>query len=200
MIKTLILPTVEFSDVLESPEQNLIKGLVGRHAWAYKKLYQLYSTNLLGITVQIVGHQENAEDVLQESFSKIFRNIDRFDPKKATLFTWMLNVCRNTAIDHLRKSSTRNAHRTFELEANLSEIETHLTHSISTDCIGLKSIIDTLPEKQRRIVSLVYFQGYSQVEAAEELHLPLGSLKTSLRSAVISLRKLFNETNRKKSA
>lgn len=203
MIETLLLPLTkptETSEILDSTEQILIKGLINKDAWAFAKLHRMYSANLLGVIVQIVINQETAEDLLQEAFSKIFRNIGRYEAKKGRLFTWMLNICRNTAIDHLRKASTRNAYRTFELEGALPEIDNHFKQSIPTDCIGLQSIIATLPEKQRRVLNLVYFQGYSHVEAAEVMLLPLGSLKTALRLAVVSLRKFFNEAEQKKSA
>lgn len=108
----------------------------------------------------------------------------------------MLNLTRNTAIDHLRKRSSQNQKNTFELDGLADEIENNFTDNFNTDTIGMKKIIAALAPKQKLIIDMIYFQGFTHKEVAEELSMPLGSVKTSLRHAVLALRRIFAEEQR----
>ncbi|WP_053058499.1 RNA polymerase sigma factor [Pedobacter sp. BMA] len=176
----------------ERQEQVLVSQLQQKDRGAFKKLYKMYAANLLGVITLIVKQHETAEDLLQESFLKISRNIASYDENKSRLFTWMLNIARNTAIDHIRKKSTKQETQHVDLDESMAQLNTSFFYSIYTDGIGIKKITTALPHKQQLIIDLVYYQGYSHSEAAEKLNMPLGSLKTSLRAAILLLRKSFN--------
>lgn len=178
---------------LRDDQQQLIDGLMDNSPAAFRQLYKMYAANLLGVIMKIVKQQETAEDLLQETFVKISGNIHRYDPSKARLFTWLLNVSRNTAIDHLRKVSSRQDSRTDELETGLIGYEHHFIQSQATDTIGLKKIAGSLPAKQKLMIDMIYFQGYTHLEVSQELDMPLGSVKSALRAAVLNLRKVFGE-------
>ena len=173
-------------------EQVLVSQLQQNDCGAFKKLYKMYAANLLGVITLIVKQHETAEDLLQESFLKISRNIASYDENKSRLFTWMLNIARNTAIDHIRKKSTKQENQNVDLEESMTQLNSSFFYSIYTDGIGVKKMTTLLPLKQQLIIDLIYYKGYSHTEAAEKLNMPLGSLKTSLRAAIMLLRKSFN--------
>lgn len=175
-------------------ERELITGLKLGEVSAFNQLYNMYASNLLGVLTQIVKQKETAEDLLQDCFTKISQNISSYDPNKSRLFTWILNIARNGAIDHIRKRSSQNQKYTYELESVCNEIENCFTQSINTDTIGMKKIVASLSPKQNKIVDLIYFQGYTHTEVAQELEIPLGSVKTSLRNAVVKLRRIYCAT------
>ena len=154
-------------------------------------LYDQYAPNLYGIVLHIVREESVAEDVIQEAFVKIWKNGDRFQPEKGTLFTWMLNITRNTAIDHLRKMEKRGRGKIQSLESDVV-IGTAAPQSLNPNHIGLRDIVDKLDEKYRQIIELAYFRGYTQSEIQEELDIPLGTVKTRLRIAMRELRNIFN--------
>jgi RNA polymerase sigma-70 factor, ECF subfamily len=167
--------------------QNLVKRLKNRDETAMSELYDRYASTFYGLSAKIVGSDEVAQDVVQDSFVKIWRKIESYDDKKGSFFTWMLNITRNTSIDFLRKIKNENA-------SSIQDVENYVhmpTDGISIDTIGLSSLVDNLNEDQRILVEYIYFKGFTQQEVSDELGIPLGTVKTRIRSAVTELKKWF---------
>jgi RNA polymerase sigma-70 factor (ECF subfamily) len=151
-------------------------------------LYERYSAALYGVISRIINDDHLAEDVLQESFVKIWKNVDEYDLNRGRLFTWMLNICRNTAIDKMRSKGYKTAMKTQSDETVLYENPTKIYDSVKPETIGIREIVTKLKPEWRTIIDLIYFNGYTHQEAAETLNLPLGTVKTRLRSAIMYLR------------
>lgn len=174
---------------LKTSEELLIARLRARDNAAVSQLYDMYSATLYGVVLQIVKAEEVAEDVLQEAFVKIWKSFDSYDEQKGRLFTWMLNVCRNLAIDKIRSKEYRMKGSTNTLS---SDHQPHFTSSaFNPDHIGVREVVEKLNPEQQKIINLMYFEGLTQSEIAEEYNIPLGTVKTRARSAVKILSKLF---------
>lgn len=158
---------------------------------AYNHLYDNYSGALYNVIVKVLGNREEAVDVLQESFIKIWKNMAQYDQDKGRLFTWMLQVTRNTAIDFMRSGSTQKENKTNRLEPNSPIIEQKNFTFMPTDHLGLSKVVEGLRAEDKQIVDLAYFQGFTQHEIAEELSIPLGTVKTRARMALIQLRNIL---------
>lgn len=158
----------------------------------FTEIYQRYSAALYGLLVAIVHDRETAEDLLQDSFIKIWHGLPSYDEKRGTLFTWMLNVTRNTAVDYLRSRRYQEQQKTEELPDYVYD---HDNWSIqpNVDHIGLQELLDKLECELRRVVELAYFGGYTHSEIAEALGIPLGTVKTRLRAAILQLRALLRD-------
>src|SRR3546814_19144951 len=104
-------------------------------------LYDRYGKSHYGIIMNIVGEEKLAEDLLQEAFVKIWRSIQGFDRNKGTLFTWMLNISRNLAIDKLRSKNFRNEHQNRPLETNVHIVDLQRTNLPFTESIVLKELV-----------------------------------------------------------
>ncbi len=152
----------------------------------------MYSGSLFGVISRIVVHTEVAEDILQETFLKIWNSSDNYDASKGRLFTWMMNIARNLAIDKLRSKDFKNAGKNHNLENNVDFIDAQKETTFNADVIGLKDMVTALKPEFTNVLDMVYFKGYTHVEAAEELDLPLGTVKTRIRMAIMELRKHFN--------
>lgn len=176
-----------------SPHQ-VIQLLAQRDKRAISILYDQYGPALYGIIIKIVKSESIAQDVLQDSFIKIWKNGPNYDPKKGTLFTWMLNISRNTAIDKTRSSYYRRTQNSESINHNVSN---NINWSIvpKTEHIGLKKVISNLDEKYKIIIELIYFRGLSQQEVHEQLNIPLGTVKSRLRIGLRELRKVFDIQN-----
>ena len=172
-------------------EQLLVGDILDNREGSFSQLYEMYAPSLMGVLMKILNQQETAEDLLQEVFLKIKRYLPLYDDKKARLFTWMLNIARNTAFDYLRLKSSKQSKSTIEINGHHSELE-NFSHNVNTDTIGLKKLVLGLNEKHRMILELCYYQGYTHLEIAEELNMPLGSVKTSIRQAILILRGFFS--------
>jgi RNA polymerase sigma factor (sigma-70 family) len=151
-------------------------------------LYDAYGPALYGVALRVVQIPELAEQVVQDAFVKIWRNGASYDATKGRLFTWMLNIVRNTAIDATRSAQFKQRQTTDAIDVLTQKPSQQVAN---TDTIGLRDLVNNLEEKYRLLVDLIYFQGYTQEEAAEATDIPLGTIKTRLRFAIGELRKAF---------
>ena len=167
-------------------------ALRNREKIAIEALYDMYSSSLYGVISRIITETATAEDVLQETFVKIWHSFSSYSTEKGRLFTWMVNIARNLAIDKLRSKDFKNQNKNQELENNVTFIDEQRNTVYKPELLGIKELVQTLKPEQKSILELVYFKGYTHVEAADELGIPLGTIKTRLRMAIQQLRKHFN--------
>jgi len=173
-------------------EEELVAALRNREKIAIEALYDMYSSSLLGVISRIVIDEATAEDVLQETFIKIWNSFQSYSSEKGRLFTWMVNIARNLSIDKIRSKDFKNQNKNQELENNVTFIDEQVNTVYKPELMGIKDLVEKLKPEQKVILDLVYFKGYTHVEAAEELGVPLGTIKTRLRMAILQLRKYFN--------
>ena len=157
---------------------------------AFSNLYDNYSGALFNIITQIVPDREIASDVLQEVFLNIWRKISSYDAAKGRLFTWMLNIARNAAIDKLRSRAYQDSLKNQSLPDDAAAFAGHSVVSV-TDDYGLRKLVNKLKDEQKVLVELSYFQGFTHEEIAKTLNIPLGTVKTRIRSALTQLRILM---------
>jgi RNA polymerase sigma-70 factor (ECF subfamily) len=171
------------------PEDELVALLMSKDKDAFRILYDNYSSTLYGIVLKIVGTTEVAEDVLQEAFVKIWKNISSYDKTKGRLFTWLLNIARNTAIDKLRAKNEK--YQIQSIDDSVYQVDKQSSSTMKVDHIGVKQNVQQLKPEHRIIIDMAYYGGYTQEEISEELKIPLGTVKTRMRNAIIELRKIF---------
>ena len=170
-------------------EEDLVSRLRARDTSAMSVLYDRYSASLYGVVLRIVKIEETAEDVLQEAFVKIWNTFDSYDASKGKLFTWMINICRNQAIDTIRSKQHRVSNLTEDITANVRS--NFLADEFKPEHVGVRDIIENLNPEQKQVIDLMYFEGLTQNEIAEEYNIPLGTVKTRARSAVKFLSRIF---------
>jgi RNA polymerase sigma-70 factor (ECF subfamily) len=158
---------------------------------AFTYLYDHYSNALFGVIDRIVQSEEIASDVLQESFIKIWKNMDSYTRDKGSLYTWMLNVCRNTAIDTIRSKQYKKETQNQNIDDYVNTINRREQVQLKVDHIGLKEVIQKLKPEHKQLIDKIYFEGYTHEEASKELELPLGTVKTRIRTAIMQLREIL---------
>ena len=152
-------------------------------------LYDSYSSAIYGVILRIVRDEEIAEEAMQDCFIKIWNKFEQYDSSKGRLFTWMINIARNQALDQLRSSEVKRVNNTDSID---DKFISPGVDSINPDTIGIHEMLKKLPSEQKKLIDLMYFEGYSQSEIAEEYGIPLGTIKTRVRSAMNQLRELFS--------
>jgi RNA polymerase sigma factor (sigma-70 family) len=172
-------------------EQELVALLQQRNDKAFSYLYDNYSGALFGIVNSIVTDREAANDVLQNVFVNIWRKIESYDPSKGRLFTWMLNVARNASIDEVRSKGHRDSQKNQPLPENVDMNMSRAVTNPATGDAGLRKVLTKLKPEQRVLIELSYFQGFTHEEIAKSLSIPLGTVKTRIRSALIQLRTMI---------
>ena len=173
-------------------EEELVLALRNREKIAIEALYDMYSSSLYGVISRIVIDTATAEDVLQETFVKIWHSFSSYSTEKGRLFTWMINIARNLSIDKIRSKDFKNQNKNQDLENNVTFIDEQRNTVYKPELLGIKELVETLKPEHKSILDLVYFKGYTHVEAADELGIPLGTIKTRLRTAIQKLRTYFN--------
>lgn len=173
-------------------EPELIQAIREQRKIGSEALYDMYSASLFGVILKIVQDQYLAEDLLQETFVKVWNSFQYYDEEKGRLFTWMINVARNLCIDKLRSKDFKNTAKNHDIENSVLAVDEQHSASLNVDAMGLSKMVDDLKPEAKAVLNLIYFKGYTQAEAAEELQIPLGTVKTRVRLAIINLRRLFN--------
>lgn len=166
--------------------QLMAKAAQGERS-AFEQLYDRYSGALFGVILKVVNDQAKAEELLQDTFLKIWRSIGSYDPAKGRPFTWMLNIARNTAIDRVRTRDHREGSKIQSLDTHVYRTGTD-PMTAATDGIGMDKVMAGMSVEQREVIDLAYYQGYSQQEIAERTGLPLGTVKSRTRAALSHLR------------
>lgn len=178
---------------MEYSTTDIIQLLKQKDKRAISVIYDKYGPALFGIAVRIVESETLAEDVIQDAFIKIWRNADKFNEKKGTLFTWLLNITRNTALDTRKSAAFRRSQKIQEVDFSVYDHEDWKVEQ-KPEHIGLHSAVEGLDEKYRRIIDMVYFQGYTQQEIVQHLDIPLGTVKSRVKIGLRELRKIFVES------
>ncbi len=158
---------------------------------AFSYLYDNYSGALYGVLIRMVYEEEVAQDLLQETFVKIWKSYSSYNSGRGRLYTWMVNIARNLAIDHKRSKSFKTDEKNQSLDLSVSAINRSQKTVFNIDRIGLKEIVEQLKPESQQVIKLLYYGGYTQDEVANELKMPLGTVKTRTRTALIELRKLI---------
>jgi RNA polymerase sigma-70 factor, ECF subfamily len=174
-------------------EQDLLELLRTRTEKGFSVLYDNYSAAIFGVVNRIVRSEEIAADVSQDAFVKIWKNLDNYNASKGTIFTWMLNIARNTAIDRIRSQEYIQTRQNLEIENYVGIIDSENNTGLNIEAIGLRSLVEKLRPEYKQLIDLVYFKGYTQSEIAEEFDIPLGTIKTRIKSAITSLRTYMSE-------
>jgi len=171
-------------------EQELVVLLNEQSNDAFNYLYDNYSGAIYTIINQIVPDRDTANDVMQEVFVNIWRKINTYDAGKGRLFTWMLNIARNASIDKVRSKGYRDNQKNQPMTENESSGMAMSTNPMVND-VGLKKVLRSLNEEHRKLIDLSYFQGFTHEEIAKMMGIPLGTVKTRIRTAITQLRKMI---------
>jgi len=185
-------PTIIFlPDTTKYNEEELIALLKGGDESAFAYLYDNYSAALYGIIYRIINNNQVAEDVLQEAFVKIWNNFSSYNASKGRLFTWMVNIARNLSIDTTRGKSYKQQMKIQSNENAVTNASNHINENDRFDSLGLRQQLSALKEDQKQIIELAYFEGFTQNEISQKLGIPLGTVKTRMRTAILELKKIL---------
>lgn len=176
-------------------EASLQARLLAREERALVELIDLTTPWLLGVAYAMLSDRDDAEEVVQETFTIVWRRVDLFDEHSGRLIPWLLRIARNRAIDRLRGRKRRSSKASRLL--SFGALGEGRSPAVEPDEAGrpgwhvhesVHSALRDLPEEQRTVVQLAYFEGLTQSEIAEQMGIPLGTVKTRLRLAFDKLR------------
>lgn len=151
-------------------------------------IYDHYSDALFGIVIRILKDENLAQDAMQEGFIKVWKNYKSYDVKKARLFTWLLQIFRNIAIDHYRKKKNNQDKMIQTDSGSVNDIE---YQRFTPELMDVGTYLNKMEVKYRTVIQLLYYKGMTQEEASKQLEIPLGTVKSRLRIGLNQLRKIY---------
>lgn len=167
----------------------LLAAVAKRDEVAFERLYTATRAKLYGVLLRILGRSELADEVMQETYLKVWNMADKFNPAIASPITWMVALARNRAIDIVRKkgeSSIEDEPQALEVAA---ETPTPLARrEMSEELKRLLSCLGKLDPEKQRIVLLAYYSGWSRDQLAKKLDIPVNTIKTWLRRSLLEIR------------
>ncbi len=180
-------------------EIKLMRRIKAKDDKALEELYDLYNRLLFGMIISIVKSREEAEDVLQEVFVKIWEKAVTFDENRGNVYSWIVTLTRNKAIDRIRSKGYKTQQKAtrdvddpmFTLEGNKAD---PLESTIFSDRAELvKKALSMIPESQSEVLKIAYYRGMSQSEISEYLDIPLGTVKSRMRQGMIKLKDILED-------
>jgi RNA polymerase sigma-70 factor, ECF subfamily len=178
-------------------EARLINRIAQGDDLAFTALYERFSASLYGMAYRILNDAKEAEDVLQEGFTYIWRKAATYDSNRSSPFAWAVMITRNKAIDRLRVRL-----RFEKLRDRVSSEESFIQDKDETSAnqpalrerrVLVRSALQHIPEEQRQALELAFFGGLTHEQIAERLGAPLGTIKARIRRGLLRLRDYFSE-------
>lgn len=171
-------------------DTDLIGRLQRRDPQALAELYDRYGRLAYSLILRVVRDTGVAEDLVQETFLRVWNRVQGFDAGKGSIGPWLLAVARNRAIDYLRSAGGRERNAVEFEETDHPALYTDMEHDllISDKARRVKAAMAKLPANHRQVIELAYFEGLSQTEMAQRMGQPLGTVKTWVRAALKNLR------------
>lgn len=183
---------------LVNEDYELVQKVTKGDREAFISLYDRHASRVYALALRMVGEQMAAEEVVQDTFMKLWTRANTFSPKKGALLTWLLTIARRTALDRIRLENRRPEFG--------SPVDPEDTWRLSPDpnsqteesrWRSLYFALHDLPTEQREVIELAYYQGMSQSQISDYLSVPLGTIKTRIRLGMEKLRQIwiYNKSN-----
>ncbi len=170
-------------------DQQLMQQIRGRQPAALSRVYDLYSTVVYSVALRVLRDGSAAEDVMQEVFLKLWQQPESFADHRGSLCGWLAVVARNRAIDRIRGSKRLENVDDLQI-SNGVDVGTEAEREIMLSKVRV--VLETMPAEQRQAVEMAFFEGHTHTEIAEQTGQPLGTIKTRIRAALISIRKALD--------
>lgn len=155
---------------------------------ALARLYDRYAPVLLALGVKLLADRREAEDVLHDCFVELWRHAGDYDPRRASVKTWIALRMRSRCIDRLRSAAWT---RRESLPEHALEPVAEPSSSDGSDADRLETALNELPTEQHEVIRMAYFEGLSSSEIAEKIQIPIGTVKSRVRAAMTRLRTLL---------
>ena len=185
-------PPVERRTAAETHESTLrshLQAMAAGDERALRAFYEATVSRVYGFALRILGNAASAEETVSDVYHQVWRSAGRYDETRGSVITYLLTICRSRALDLIRKRDPAMTYGDVTEAVELvAEDDTHgLLESLQTSS-AVRRAVESLTPRQRQLIALAFFRGYTHIEIADHLGMPLGTVKTQIRSALRKLR------------
>jgi RNA polymerase sigma factor (sigma-70 family) len=172
-------------------EHELLQCLTSNDQRMFSKLYDHFSPAIFGLLQKWIKDRELAENLVQDVFIKAWRNREKYEADKGRIFTWLYRMARNICIDYLRSKSCKKSKASLYGD-DVAEFQLlPATETLQPDTIGVRKLVSMLRQEEKEVVEMMYFTGLTQRQIAEQISIPLGTVKTRMNKAMKELRYFY---------
>jgi RNA polymerase sigma-70 factor (ECF subfamily) len=172
-------------------DRELLQRIAKSDTEAYRALFDRYAPTALALALRLVRHRPLAEESVQEAFFEVWRGADRYEEARGSVRAWIMTLVHNRAVDALRRelAQRRRADDATAYDPPVDDPAADIAEAldIPKERARVRAALDTLPDEQRQVLELMYFDGLSQTQVADQMTIPLGTVKSR---AVLAMRKL----------
>ncbi len=183
----------------DQEDVELLAGIARRDSDSLLRLYRKYSHRVFSLVYRILGDRPAAEEVLQDTFYRLWERSQLYQPEKGQLISWLLTVARNLALDHKRKESRRADSNVSVMGGEFSGVDPDSLPATSSALEDpdfgptIRRVLERLPAEQKKVIELAYFEGLTHQELADKLGQSLGTVKTRIRLGLSKLREAMRD-------
>ncbi len=182
--------------VRDEEDRKLLQRIVQSDESAMSELYNRYGRLLYTFGLRIVRSEEEASDLVQEVFLQAWNKAPSYEKGKGTVYTWLVTMTRNRAIDLLRSKRYKQQSQTIDISQLSLVVDVHSSNPHSETVQGenrqlVTTALGKLTPDQQRVIALAYYEGYSQSEIASTLNIPLGTVKSRMRKGLMEMRSML---------
>lgn len=175
--------------MISAIEKDIVNLLEKGDKNAITLLYENYADALYGVIKKVIAEDDIAQDVLQETFVKVWKYSKKYDASKAKLFTWLYRIAYNTSIDKVRSLKNKTEK---EVQIETSTVYKITSGELNQDVLDIQKHLSSLDVKYQIVINALFFEGMTQQEASDELDIPLGTIKSRLKIGLRELKKIYN--------
>lgn len=172
-------------------DRELLQRIAKSDTEAYRALFDRYAPTALALALRLVRHRPLAEESVQEAFFEVWRGADRYEETRGSVRAWIMTLVHNRAVDALRRelAQRRRADDATTYDPPVADPAADIAEAldIPKERARVRAALDALPDEQRQVLELMYFDGLSQTQVADQMTIPLGTVKSR---AVLAMRKL----------
>lgn len=180
-------------------DDDLVRLIRQGNQTAFMAMYARYGSAVYGLVLRVVELQPIAEEVTQDVFLKLWQQPEKWNPELGRFPAWLMTTARNAAIDRLRREQRHRLAEPTALEIEAEDLRGEVSPMDAPQWAtgqDLRALIASMPPEQQRLLDLAYYKGFTHSDLAQVLNMPLGTVKTRLRAAIIQLRGLWHEAER----
>jgi RNA polymerase sigma-70 factor, ECF subfamily len=180
-------------NVTAATEDEMLYCLNSNDPRKFSKLYDHFSEALFGLLLRWVKDKGVAENLLQDVFIKAWRNREKYQTDKGRIFTWLYRITRNICIDYMRSRSCKQNKASVYSDDQPAFLQLPANDTIQPDTIGIRKLVEMLRQEEKEVVEMMYFIGMTQRQIAEQINIPLGTVKTRMNKAIKELRYFYKK-------
>ena len=172
----------------------IVQGMIERDEASLAELYELTLSKVYGLALKITRRHDLAEEVAEDTYMQAWQEVARFDSERGPTMAWLMIICRSRAIDALRRLDQAESHAAPEtLDPDLSSANSPLDILLALEReTDIRIAMTTLSPVQRQLIALAFFKGYTHEDIAQQMHIPLGTVKSHIKRAQNTLKAKLN--------